>query len=58
MKTLNLPQAWQERRSLVLSRVENAGFGWWIVLVAGTGFLCDAYDVARPSLDEQLEADS
>lgn len=36
---------WQERRNLVLSSVEAAGFGWWIVLVAGIGFMTDAYDI-------------
>lgn len=41
--TYNL--SWQERRKLVLSLVETAGFGWWIVLVAGIGFLTDAYDI-------------
>lgn len=42
---LTIAQTWQERRNLVLSSVEKAGFGWWIVLVAGIGFLTDAYDV-------------
>jgi len=38
-------QSWQERRNLVLGSVERSGFGWWIVLVAGIGFLTDAYAV-------------
>ncbi|KAL6714801.1 hypothetical protein ACLMJK_007061 [Lecanora helva] len=38
-------QNWQERRRLVLASVEGSGFGWWIVFVAGVGFLTDAYDV-------------
>lgn len=41
----NYNLTWQERRNLVLSSVEAAGFGWWIVLVAGIGFLTDAYDI-------------
>ncbi len=45
-----IPQkSWQERRRLVLGRVEDAGFGWWIVIVAGVGFLTDAYDVSTSS---------
>ncbi|KAL9137526.1 MAG: hypothetical protein Q9175_001269 [Cornicularia normoerica] len=40
-----LGKTWQERRNLVLASVEAAGFGWWIVLVAGIGFLTDAYDI-------------
>lgn len=43
-------QTWQERRNLVLSSVEAAGFGWWIVLVAGIGFFTDAYSVCCRSL--------
>ena len=39
-------QTWQERRNLVLDRLESSGFGWWIVFVAGLGFLTDAYDVS------------
>ena len=39
-------QSWQERRRLIIGRVEDAGFGWWIVIVAGVGFLTDAYDVS------------
>ena len=31
---------------MVLSRLESAGFGWWIVFVAGAGFFCDAYDAS------------
>lgn len=41
----NYNLTWQERRNLVLSSVEAAGFGWWIVFVAGIGFLTDAYDI-------------
>ena len=42
------------KRNLVLSSVEATGFGWWIVLVAGVGFLTDAYDVCPRSLIEFL----
>lgn len=34
---------------MVLSQLENSGFGWWIVIVAGLGFLTDAYDVSNDS---------
>lgn len=37
-----------ERRRLALAEVDRAPFGWYhvrAVLVAGTGFLCDAYDI-------------
>ncbi|MCJ1393914.1 hypothetical protein MMC18_006790 [Xylographa bjoerkii] len=41
----NYHLAWQARRRLVIKRVEDAGFGWWIVIVAGVGFLANSYDI-------------
>ncbi|KAH0541838.1 hypothetical protein FGG08_003721 [Glutinoglossum americanum] len=35
----------EERRRAVYELIDDAGFGLWIVFVAGVGFLTDAYDV-------------
>lgn len=56
-------QSWQERRRLIIGRVEDAGFDWWIVIVAGVGFLTDAYDVSTAfhhslmSSNQQIRSD-
>ncbi|KAI9773270.1 MAG: hypothetical protein M1839_002182 [Geoglossum umbratile] len=33
------------RRAAVYALIDDSGFGWWIVFVAGVGFLTDAYDI-------------
>ncbi|KAI9763896.1 MAG: hypothetical protein M1840_009008 [Geoglossum simile] len=35
----------EERRTAVYELIDESGFGWWIVFVAGVGFLTDAYDI-------------
>lgn len=47
-------QTWEEKRNLALGRLNDAGFGWWIVLVAGLGFLTDAYHVGDRELRHGL----
>ncbi|KAH0551755.1 hypothetical protein GP486_007026 [Trichoglossum hirsutum] len=42
---LFLPQTLEERRRAVYEIIDAAGFGTWIVFVAGVGFLTDAYDI-------------
>ncbi|RPA82465.1 MFS general substrate transporter [Ascobolus immersus RN42] len=36
---------YRERRRLTLETIDASGFGWWVVFVAGVGFLTDAYDI-------------
>lgn len=44
--TCMLLQTLNERRTAVYELIDESGFGWWIVFVAGVGFLTDAYDVS------------
>lgn len=48
-----------ERRRLALEKIDNTSFGWTqikIILVAGTGFLCDSYDIFAINLGVSMLA--
>ncbi|TID26857.1 major facilitator superfamily domain-containing protein [Venturia nashicola] len=36
---------WETQRLLAYRQIDKGGFGFWIVFVAGAGFLTDAYDI-------------
>ncbi|KAE9988762.1 hypothetical protein EG328_007366 [Venturia inaequalis] len=36
---------WETQRKLAYKQIDKGGFGFWIVFVAGAGFLTDAYDI-------------
>ncbi|KAF2401616.1 MFS general substrate transporter [Trichodelitschia bisporula] len=36
---------WDSQRKLAYQQIDKGGFGYWTVIVAGAGFMTDAYDI-------------